>query len=188
MTANPNPGQQLFDLWRQQLEEGAAAWGRLVQPPSAPTMDPTAFWRPLLDQWVQAWARAFANTPLTPDVMAQGKQFLDQSIAAWSRALADAMNTEAFAQLLGRYLDQWLATAGPVKKVADESVEAALQAFNVPSRSQVTGVARQIVELEERIERVEDGVAAVLRRLDDVVRAVQSGAGVGEPREASRPS
>ena len=38
--------------------------------------------------------------------------------------------------------------------------------LNLASRTQLTAVAKQIVELEERLERVEDGVQAILRRLD----------------------
>ena len=34
------------------------------------------------------------------------------------------------------------------------------------SRSQLTSVAKQIVELEERLERMEDGINAILKRLD----------------------
>jgi hypothetical protein len=41
-----------------------------------------------------------------------------------------------------------------------------LMNLNLASRTQLTGVAKQIVELEERLERVEDGVQAILRRLD----------------------
>jgi hypothetical protein len=168
--ADPTPTQQVFELWRKGLEESAQAWARLLQPPAAPPPDPAAFWRPLVDQWVQAWARVFAATPVTPDIAAQWKQFLDQSIEAWSRALGQAMNTEGFARLLGQYLDQWLVTYGPVKKAADQQVEQALQTLNVASRSQLTSVARQIVELEERVERVEDGIRTVLRRLDQLGR------------------
>jgi hypothetical protein len=156
--------QQLFEMWRKQLEEGAAAWGKLLSPPTAPPpTDPMAFWRPMVDQWVQASARAFAQTPMTPDVMAQWKQFLDQSIDAWSRALGQAMGTEAFAQMLGRYLDQWLVATAPVKKATDQAIDQTLGALNLASRSQLTAVARQIVELEERVERIEEAVNAVLR-------------------------
>ena len=159
--------QQLFDLWRKQLEEGAAAWGKLLSPPSAPPpMDPMAFWRPMVEQWVQASARAFAQTPMTPDVMSQWKQFLDQSIEAWSRALGQAMNTEAFAQQLGRYLDQWLVASAPMKKAAEQQIDQALQTLNMASRSQLTAVAKQIIELEERLERMEDTLGAILQRLD----------------------
>ncbi len=166
----PGPSQQIFELWKKGMEESAQAWGRLLgQSPAAPP-DPTAFWRPLVDQWVQAWARMFAATPLTPDMAAQWKQFLDHSIDAWSRALGQAMNTDAFARLLGQYLDQWLAVYGPARKVADQQIESALQTLNMASRTQLTSVARQIVELEERVERVEDGVNAVLRKLDELGR------------------
>ena len=164
--------QQLFDLWRKQLDEGAQAWSRLVSQPGAAAAPPdaAAFWRPFAEQAMQAWARAFAQTPMTPDLMAQWKQFLDQSIDAWSRALGQAMNTEQFAQLLGKYLDQWLVSAGPVKKATEQSIEGALQALNLASRTQLTSVASQIVDLEERLERLEDGIAAVLKRLNDMAR------------------
>jgi hypothetical protein len=49
-------------------------------------------------------------------------------------------------------------------------VEQTLQAMNVASRTQLTSVAKQIVELEERLERVEDGVQAILRRLESKER------------------
>lgn len=160
--------QQLFEMWRKQLEDGAQAWSKLLsQPAAAPaTADPMAFWRPMVEQWVQSSARAFSQTPMSPDLMAQWKQFLDQSIDAWSRALSQAMNSEAFAQMLGKYLDQWLVTTGPMKKAAEQGVDQALQTLNLASRSQLTSVAKQIVELEERVERIEEAVSAVLRAVN----------------------
>lgn len=167
------PSQQLFELWKQQVEEGMQAWSRLMaQAPAG--ADPAGFWRPAVEQWVQSWAKAFAQAPASPDLMGQWKQFLDQSIEGWSRALGQAMNTESFAQLLGKYLDQFLSAYGPAKKAGDQAVEGAWQAVNLPSRVQVVGLARQIVELDERVERIEDGLSAVLRRLDEVVRLVGS--------------
>ena len=160
------PQAQLFEMWRKQLEEGAAAWSKAFSPPAAPPpSDPLGFWRPLVEQWVQASARAFSQTPMTPDVMTQWKLFLDQSIDAWSRALGQVMNTEAFAQMLGRYLDQWLATTAPLKKTAEQGIDQALATLNLASRSQLTAVARQIVDLEERVERIEEAVHAVLKAL-----------------------
>lgn len=166
--ADPSaPPQQLFDLWRKQFEEGAQAWARMVAQQPAPPPDPMAFWRPVLDQGLQNWARMFAQTPASPDMMSQWKQFLDQWIEAWSRVLGQAMNTEAFAQQMGRSLDQWLGAYAPAKQAMDQQVDQALQTLNLASRSQVTGVARQIVDLEERLERVEDAVNAVLKKLDE---------------------
>ena len=168
--ADASGPNQLFELWRKQFEEGAQTWARLVGPqtPAAPAApDPSAFWRPVLDQGVQTWAKLFAQTPATPELLAQWKQFLDQWIEAWSKVLGQTMGTEQFAKLMGQSLDQFLVAHGPVKKAADQHVEQALQALSLPSRSQVTAVAKQIVDLEERLERLEDAVNAVLRRLPE---------------------
>jgi hypothetical protein len=175
---DPMGTQQFFDLWKKQIEEGTQAWARMVaQPaPQAAPLDPTAFWRPVLNSGFEQWARLFATTPASPDLMSQWKQFLDQWIEAWSRALGQVMGTEQFAQMMGRSLDQWLVAAAPAKKAAQQQIDAALEAMNVASRSQLTSVAKQIVELEDRIERVEDGIGAVLRKLDDLSRATKSSA------------
>jgi hypothetical protein len=163
---------QFFDMWRRQLEESTQAWTRMVSqaPPAAPP-DPTAFWKPVLNQGLEQWARMFAQTPASPDLMVQWKQFLDQWIEAWSRVLGQAMNTESFAKLMGGSLENWLAAQAPLKKAGEQAVEQTLQGMNVASRTQLTSVAKQIVELEERLERVEDGIQAILKRLESRERA-----------------
>ena len=168
--ATTNP---LFEMWRKQFEESAAAWGRMVtqaQTPAPPSTDPMAFWRPVLNQGVEQWARLFAQTPATPDLAAQWKQFIDQWIEAWSKALGQVMNTDAYAGAMGRYLDQWLVAAAPMKKAGEQQIEQALATLNVASRTQLTSVAKQLVELEERLERMEDTLGAIVKRLDDKER------------------
>lgn len=158
--------QQLFEMWKKQLDEGAAAWTRALGQNPAPPPDPLSFWKPAMEHGLQTWARIFASTPVTPDLMSQWKQFLDQSIDAWSKALGQVMNSDAYAQAMGKSLDQWLTSYAPAKKAADQSIEAALQTFNLPTRAQVTSLAKQIMDLEERLDRLEEGISAVLRRLD----------------------
>ena len=158
--------QQLFEMWKKQLDEGTQAWARMLGQNPTPTPDPMSFWKPAMEHGLQTWARIFASTPVTPDLMSQWKQFLDQSIEAWSRAFGQVMHTDAFGQAMGRSLDQWLTSYAPVKKAADQSIETALQAFNLPTRTQVTALAKQIMDLEERLDRLEDGISTVLRRLE----------------------
>jgi hypothetical protein len=80
--------------------------------------------------------------------------------------LGQTMGTEEFAKLMGQSLDRMLVSQAPMKKAADQGIEQALQSLNLPSRTQLTAVAKQIVELEDRLERIEDTVGAVLRRLE----------------------
>ena len=81
------------------------------------------------------------------------------------------MSTEQFAQGMGRALEQWMASYAPTKKATDQTVEGALQALNLPTRVQVTALAKQLMDLEERLDRLEDGIAAVLRKLEEPKRA-----------------
>jgi hypothetical protein len=183
MIENPSP-QALFDLWKKQIEEGTQAWTKLMGQGQA--ADPATFWRPYMDQGLAAWSKVFTQGPVTPDLMTQWKQFLDQWIAAWSKVLEQAMGTEAFAQALGKYLDQWLTAQAPMKKVADESAEATLSTLGIPSRSQVVGVARQVMDLDDRIERLEDRLGALMTRMDDLFKALGEHEAAAARRAAGR--
>jgi Holliday junction resolvasome RuvABC endonuclease subunit len=65
-------------------------------------------------------------------------------------------------------MEGFLNAASPMKKAAEQQVEASLAGLGLASRSQLIAVAQQIVQLEEKIEGVEDKLDAVLRRLDAV--------------------
>lgn len=188
--ADVGGSQALFDLWKKQLEEASQAWARLVSQAGAPgaaqAPDPLQFWRPFMDQGIAAWSKLLAQGPPTPDLLAQWKQFLDQWIAAWAKVLEQAMGSEAFARALGRYLEQWLTLQEPARRATEAGSRATLEALGVPSREQVTGVARQLVELEERVEGVEDRLAALGVRMDDLFRALEDHEAAAARRAAER--
>jgi len=169
--------QELFDLWRRSLEEGTQAWlkamGPMSQaPPGPPPFDFSQFWRPLLTQGMDVWQQAAAQGKVSPEFMQQWKAFMDQWIEVWSRALGQAMASEGFAQALGRYMDQFLSIQGPAKKAMEQYNDVALKTLGLPSRGQVVGVAAQVVNLEERIERVEDRLDELKALITSTLRAV----------------
>lgn len=169
-----NTSQQLLDMWKRQVEEGTQAWLRMMGQAQAPTappnpaMDPQAFWRPFMDQGMAAWSKVMTQgTAPSPDLMAQWKQFLDQWIAAWSRVLEQAMGTDAFAQLMGKQLEGFLNVSAPIKKAAEQQIDASLAGLGIPSRGQVTALARHVAQVEEKIDALEDKLDLILRRLKD---------------------
>lgn len=166
-----NTSQQMLDMWKRQVEEGTQAWLRMMSQAQAPTpntaMDPQAFWRPFMDQGMAAWSKVMTQgTAPSPDLMAQWKQFLDQWIAAWSRVLEQAMGTDNFAQLMGKQLEGFLNVSGPIKKAAEQQIDASLAGLGIPSRGQVTALARHVAQVEEKIDALEDKLDRVLQRLD----------------------
>src|SRR5215813_12775294 len=162
--ADNSSTQQLFDLWKKQIDEGTQAWLKMAGQGQAP--DPQAFWRPFMDQGMQAWSKVMTQGTVSPDLLAQWKQFLDQWIAAWSRVLEQAMGTEAFAKTLGKQMEGFLNAASPAKKAAEQQIEGSLAGLGLPSRSQVVGLAKQVVLLEEKLEGLEDKLDAILKRLE----------------------
>jgi hypothetical protein len=165
-----NASQQLLDMWKRQVEEGTQAWLRMMgqgQAPVTPSLDPQAFWRPFMDQGMAAWSKVMTQGTPSPDLMAQWKQFLDQWIAAWARVLEQAMGTDRFAQLMGKQLEGFLNVSGPAKKAAEQQIDASLAGLGIPSRAQVTALARHVAQVEEKIDTLEDKLDRVLRRLAD---------------------
>ena len=166
-----NTSQQLLDMWKRQVEEGTQAWLRMMgQGPAAatPPMDPQAFWRPFMDQGMAAWSKVMTQgSAPSPDLMAQWKQFLDQWIAAWSRVLEQAMGTDTFAKMMGKQLEGFLNVSGPIKKAAEQQIDASLAGLGMPSRAQVVALARHLAQVEEKIDGLEDKLDRALRRLDD---------------------
>jgi hypothetical protein len=164
-----NPSQQLLDMWKRQVEEGTQAWLRMMGqgPGATPTMDPQSFWRPFMDQGMAAWSKVMTQgTAPSPDLMAQWKQFLDQWIAAWSRVLEQAMGTDTFAKMMGKQMESFLNVAGPAKKAAEQQIEISLSGLGIPSRTQVTALARHLAQVEEKIDGLEDRLDRILRRLE----------------------
>jgi hypothetical protein len=162
--ADNSSTQQLFDLWKKQVDEGTQAWLKMAGQGQAP--DPQAFWRPFMDQGMQAWSKVMTQGTASPDLLAQWKQFLDQWIAAWSKILEQAMGTENFAQAMGKQLEGFLNVSGPVKKAVEQQIEVGLSTLGMPSRTQVIGLAKQIAGLEDKIEGLEDRLDTVLARLE----------------------
>ncbi|HEX5531781.1 MAG TPA: poly(R)-hydroxyalkanoic acid synthase subunit PhaE [Methylomirabilota bacterium] len=165
-----NTSQHLLDMWKRQVEEGTQAWLRMMgQAPAAaaPPMDPQAFWRPFMDQGMAAWSKVMTQgSAPSPDLMAQWKQFLDQWIAAWSRVLEQAMGTDTFAKMMGKQLEGFLNVSGPVKKAAEQQIDASLAGLGMPSRAQVVALARHLAQVEEKIDGLEDKLDRALRGLD----------------------
>jgi polyhydroxyalkanoate synthesis regulator phasin len=154
-----NVSQQLLEMWKKQVEESSQAWVKMLGQGQA--VDPQAFWRPFMDQGMAAWSKVMTQGQPSPDLMGQWKQFLDQWIAAWSKALEQAMGTDAFAKAMGKQLESVLNAANPVKKAAEQQIEATLAGLGVPSRSQVIALAKHVIQLEEKVDDIADRMESV---------------------------
>jgi poly(hydroxyalkanoate) synthase III subunit E len=166
----PDNAQELLGFWRKQIDEGARAWTNLVE--QRGQSDPSALWRPVMDEAMASWGKLFTEGPITPDMQARWKSFLDQWIKAWSAALEEAMGTEAFAKAMGQTLDHYLDAQGPLRKSTSAATEETLGALGLPSRTQLSGLAHQVGDLDDRVDELEDAIATVRGRIEELDRTL----------------
>jgi hypothetical protein len=154
--------QDLLSMWQRSMEQNIDSWKTLIGQPQKPDM--FQFW----SQSLEAWTRALQQGANTPDVIAQWKKFMDEAVEAWSKVLEEAMETEAFAAAMGRSLDQYLNTVGPIRKSLQSGSEEVLRTMNLPSRKQITGLASQIVSLDARLEAIEEWIEGLGEELSSL--------------------
>ena len=108
-------------------------------------------------QFFSAWAEQAMNSGATePEALLNAqKQWADQ-LEAMAKTFAEVMGTEAFAGMLGRYMEQSLVWQQRMAKQAEPQLDAMLRAFNMPSRSQIDRMFERVIGLEERIDDLED--------------------------------
>ncbi len=169
--------QDLLLLWQRSMEQGIEAWRKLVGQPD--TTDAFQFLRPMFGQSMDVWTQILQQRGSTPDVFAQWKKFMDDSVEAWSKVLGGAMETEGFASAMGKFLEQYLNTVGPMRKSLHSASEEFLRTMNLPSRKQVTDLASSIVSLDARLEALEDRIEELVENLSSLTALVKQ---VGSPR------
>ncbi|HSD52427.1 MAG TPA: hypothetical protein VLG48_13565 [Candidatus Methylomirabilis sp.] len=155
--------QDLFSMWKRSMEQGMDAWRAVVGQPQPP--DVFQFWRPMFGQAMDVWTQMLQKGAGGPDGLAQWKKFMDDSVEAWSKVLGEAMQTEGFAAAMGKFLEQYLNTVGPMRKALHSSSEEFLRNMNLPSRKQITDLAGQVVSLEIRTEALEERIEALVEGL-----------------------
>ena len=83
------------------------------------------------------------------------RQRLTQAERDWNKYFNDVMGSDAFAQVMGTWMNGFLA----VQKSTGEAVERYLAGFNFPTRSDVTEIGERLTMIEERLRRIEAAVA-----------------------------
>ena len=103
------------------------------------------------------------------DPMAGWRTMRDASMEAWSKAMIDMINTEAFSQSLGTYLDNYLAVSAPLRQSMQRTMTQVLADLNMPSRPDVGGLSERLTSIEMRLDDME-------AKLDTLLRDVHRGA------------
>jgi hypothetical protein len=87
------------------------------------------------------------------------KGLRDSGMDAWSKMMIQFVNTEAYAQATGTMLDAWLTTSAPFRKAVEKATTQVLVNLNMPTRTDVIGLAERLTHIEMRLDDLEARLA-----------------------------
>lgn len=134
-----NPAD-FFSIWQQSWDDWARAWTGLAQPlaqaePPPPT--PGEAWKRSTDRWLNGW----------------------------SAFLEDVTTRPGFATAAGQTLNRVLDIQKPLREQTETTMQRWLEALNMPSRADLIRLARQINEVNARLDDLGDQVEEIEDRL-----------------------
>ncbi|WP_203361481.1 poly(R)-hydroxyalkanoic acid synthase subunit PhaE [Bacillus sp. REN10] len=89
-----------------------------------------------------------------PDPFAVWKSFYEKTEASWNDVLHETMQQEAYAEWMGQTQSAYLQLQDLIQKTAD----AYLKQMNMPTREEISSVASLIINLEEKVENLDQKV------------------------------
>ncbi|HJV46468.1 MAG TPA: polyhydroxyalkanoic acid synthase subunit PhaR [Bacillota bacterium] len=102
------------------------------------------------------------------DPFALWKQMYDKMEEQWSQTIDESMHKEDFSQWMGQCLNGYL----QYQDMARKSTEKYLEQANMPSRQDLSSVASMVINIEEKIDNleqtIEEDILDNLKQLDAV--------------------
>lgn len=98
--------------------------------------------------------------PLDPFKM--WKNIYDQTESSWSDIIQQSMKKDSFSEGMGETLNQFL----QFQELSKKMTASYLEQVNVPSREEVANVASLIINLEEKVDNLEDNLEKDLAELN----------------------
>lgn len=132
----------------------------------------------------------------TIDPFEAWRNLRDAAMETWSKNWIEAVNTDAYAKATGTMLDTYLAAVQPFRDLIGKTITQTLQSANMPTRSDVIGLAERLTnieirldDLDARLDGFEEGIQALLARPDAAPAepAAESTAAAAPQREEAPP-
>ncbi len=130
-------------MWKQWQE----TWGTYYE-------SSAKMWSNMLDESMQAAAR---GQFVPPDPLTFLRQWYDVASQSWSKESGDSMSREQFMKAASGFLEHYARFIIMLRQTNDEY----LKNFQLPTRSDLSGLAELIVALEEKVDQVDDSMESL---------------------------
>lgn len=86
------------------------------------------------------------------DPTAAFRELRDNYMDAWAKAMVNFVNSEAYARASGAVLDTCLTASAPLREVMEKTMLQGLQQLSMPSRAEFVGLAERMTNVEMRLD------------------------------------
>ena len=117
------------------------------------------------------------------DPFAAWRGFRDANMDVWSKAMIDFINSDAYAQATGAWLDSYLTASQPLRKMLETTMEQVLTQLNMPTRNDVTRLAERFTNIEMRLDDMDAKIDELQANARKAASAESTG-GTPKTREA----
>jgi hypothetical protein len=160
--AEHTPPNAPFEFWQDFIRKSSDFWSQAAAVPQPP--DPAQMWRQFLNMWSDFWIKTFAQTP-SPDMFQRAQKLWSEQLETLAQGFANVMGTEAFSSMQSKFFEQSLAWQEKMAHAANPQIDSALRALNLPSREQIDRLFERVINIEDRLDDVEDNTRQILRRM-----------------------
>ena len=116
----------------------------------------------LWNRMLQSWT----NPTRTGDISSLWMEWNKANQGLWNRMLQSWIETETFAQLLGKGMQNYLTMHEAFGKAVQEYMVQALQTMKIASADDITRLAEMIINLENKVDQLADEVEKASKTTD----------------------
>lgn len=109
----------------------------------------------------------------------------------WSKMLGEGVQTPEYGKMMGQWMETWMSTGGSVRQQLEQTTEQYLEQMSLPSRKELSSVAKRITNLEMKLDDLDakmDQVVAYIGAMSQAMQAAMSGRMEPPPTQTPSPA
>lgn len=138
------------ELWKAWFEATMETWKKAAELGA----DPLGLTRQWLKLMEEAQARLSAGQPLSVDPFTLFRDWYNATNEQWSKAVEEAIGSEKFLEYSAPFLESYTSLTRAFKRASEEY----LNRLQVPTLQDIARVAELVINLEEKIDHIEDAL------------------------------
>ncbi|HEX8992092.1 MAG TPA: poly(R)-hydroxyalkanoic acid synthase subunit PhaE [Anaerolineales bacterium] len=110
------------------------------------------------------------NSDSSTNALESWMKLRDMMMESWGKTMADVVSSDAYAQATGTMLDNYLTMSAPAQQAIERTMGPILAQLNMPSRTEVTSLAKRLTNIELRLDDLDAKLDAIRSSLQELTQ------------------